>query len=114
MSTIQIIRHRATRRSVFGHLYFGDLELFTLERRSDMLETGSYVMQGLMIGDHPVTGDSRKEGRAGFVIVGIQASRYSLQETGNAMEKLKKELAAHEGAEIHVEVIDDLKYTEVE
>lgn len=112
MITVQIIRHRATRRSVFGHLYIDDLELFTLERRSDMLEAGSYVMENMVIGDHPVTGDSRKEGRAGYVIVGLQASRYSLQETGNAMELLKKHLAG--GDQIHVEVIDELNYTTVE
>lgn len=112
MITIQIVRHRATRRSVFGHLYVGDLELFTLERRSDMLEPGSYQMIDYVIGDHPITGDSRKEGRAGYLIVGIQASRYSLQETGNAMELLKKEVAG--GDEVQVEVIDEINYNVVE
>jgi len=114
---VQIVRHRATRRSVFGILYFKDLEIFTLERRSDMLDQGSHMLtfnsDKLAIGDHPVSGDSRKEGKAGYLIVGLQANSLSLSETGNAMEKLKRELG-NIAEPVHVEVVDSADYDAVE
>lgn len=115
ITTIQIVRHRATRRSVFGTMYVGDFEVFTLERRSDMLDVGSHEMllDPVAIGDHPVTGDARKEGRAGSLLVGLSAGSLSLHETGNAMEMLKKKLAGSVQP-IHVEVIDEINYTAVE
>lgn len=111
---VQIVRHRATRRSVFGILYLNDLEIYTLERRSDMLDQGQHLMVDYMIGDHPITGDSKKEGRAGYLIVGLQANSLSLSETGNAMEMLRKEIAKANGEPILVDVVDSADYNAVE
>lgn len=115
---ITIHRHRATRRCVFSILYIDDFECFTIERRSDMLEPGAHWLKvdgdNVMIGDHPVSGDARKEGRAGFLIVGLVANNLSLSETGNAMELLKKQLARADGEDIHVEVFDEVNYLAVE
>lgn len=111
----QIIRHRATRKSVIGTLYVEDFECFTLERRDDMLDVGQHQVfdsKPLMIGDHPVTDRDRKEGISGQLILGMAATRLRLSETGKAYRKFIEVLAPalKQGEPINVEIIDEVDY----
>lgn len=111
----QLIRHRATRKSVIGTLYIEDFECFTLERRDDMLDVGQHQVfdsKPLMIGDHPVTDRERKDGISGQLILGLAATRLRLSETGKAYRRFIATIAPAltQGEPINVEVIDEVDY----
>lgn len=117
---IQIIRHRATRKSMVGILNAGTFECFTLERNTDMLDEGAHnvkITDGvIMIGDHRVSDNSRKDGAAGVLGVGLSVGRYNLHETGNAYEGLKKVVAAAiaSGDQVISEITNEIKEYENE
>lgn len=116
---VTIIRHRATRRGVIGTLYVDDFECFTMERRSDMLEEGAHVARiayngNLMIGDHLVIEQGRREGFDGHIILGLGAEQLVLSETSPAYQAFRRIVSGAKDDPINVEVIDEVDYHEAD